>query len=309
MKRHGLIFAFAFILWLAGRPAYAQTRVALSMYGLDTARSVAIASDIIEHAEAQGFMIETRNANRKLSTQIEDISELLRGDPQYLVISAVKAVGLRDIISDAAAQGVKVLMVDRLSADANPGDILSNIGIDCEWAGGECARLLAEYFDGKPGRILEIQGERGAWSTNGFAKGFRDVLCSYENLQIAGVIRCEFDRVTAKEALIDYCERHGQDTFDAVFGHSDEEGLGAVNALFLMGSAQEIPIISIGGQNDAIRALDAGFLYACVEVTPYFGQAVVAAIQSDLLGEETALNQLSRGQARRAPNPGGSRGY
>ena len=141
-----------------------------------------IASDIMDKAEEAGFAVEMRSAEHRLSTQVSDIYALIDEPPKYLVVVAVKAVGLQKAIRAAAERGVKVILVDRLMSDARPEDVLCAIGVDCEWAGGECARILAGHFEGREAKVLEIQGEAGASTTNGFAKGFRDALCGYPNL-------------------------------------------------------------------------------------------------------------------------------
>lgn len=287
--------------------AQQKADIALSMCDLDTARSVAIASDIMDGAEAAGYSFEMRCAEHRLSAQISDIYQLIEDRPRYLIVVAVKAVGLRGAIQAAAEQGVKVILVDRLSTDARQEDILCAIGVDCEWAGGECAKALATHFQGRPAKILEIQGEAGASTTNGFAKGFRDTLCDYENLEIAGVVPGAFSRETAQQGLLKFYERSGAG-FDAVFGHGDEGGLGAVGALFSLEGTEEIPVVSIGGADDIKRALAAGRMEVCVEITPYYAEAVLAAIREDSAGEPVERLQLIRGTVT-VPSEPYERGY
>ena len=304
------IFICALIFYLlipAG--AYAeQTDIALSMCDLDTARSVAIASDLMDGAEAAGYTVKMENAEHRLSNQISDIDQLIEDTPRYLIIVAVKAVGLQKTIHAAVEKGIRVIIVDRIITDAMPGDVLCSVGMDSEWAGGECARILAGYFEGREAKILEIQGEAGASTTNGVAKGFRDALCDYENLQIGGVVSGDYSRETAQHALLKYYEQNGAG-FDAVFGHSDEESLGAVGALFSLEELKDIPVVAIGGSDDARRALAAGKLLACVSVTPCFSEAVLDAIRADEAGESIDKTQLFRGEALYASKTAYTRGY
>ncbi len=295
------------VMMTSAASAQQKPGIALSMCDLDTARSVAIASDIMDGVENVGYAIEMRSAEHRLSTQISDIDQLMEARPQYLIIVAVKTVGLRKAIQAAAEKGVKVILVDRLATDARQEDVLCSIGVDCEWAGGECAKALAERFGGRAAKILEIQGEAGASTTNGFAKGFRDTLCNYDNLQIAGVVPGAFSRETAQQGVLKFYERSGAG-FDAVFGHSDEEGLGAVGALFSLEEADDIPVVSIGGSDDAMRALAAGRLAACVEITPYFADAVLNTIQLDMAGEGVEPLQQVRGSVAYPSQPY-ERGY
>jgi ABC-type sugar transport system substrate-binding protein len=290
-----------------GAGAQQKPDIVLSMCDLDTARSVAIASDIMDGAEEAGYSVEMRSAENRLSAQISDIYQLIEDRPRYLIVVPVKAVGLRTAIRAAAQKGIKVILVDRMATDAAREDILCAIGVDGEWAGGECAKALAERFGGRPGKILEIQGAAGASTTNGFAKGFRDMLCNYDNLQIAGVVPGGFGRETAQQGLLKFYEQNGA-AFDAVFGHGDEEGLGAVGALFSLEGTGDIPVVSIGGADDAKRALAAGRMAACVEITPYFADAILAAIRDDLAGEPVERLQLIQGKVA-VPSEPYERGY
>ncbi len=276
--------------------------IAISMSDLDTARSVAIASDLMDRAEQAGHRVTMLSADHRLSRQISDIHRLIEDRPDYLVVAAVKAVGLGGAIRAAAEAGIGVILVDRLSTDARAEDVLAAVGVDAEWAGGACAAALAERLGDRAAKILEIQGEAGASTTNGFAKGFRDALCGYENLQIAGVVSGSFSREAAQQELLRFYEQNGAG-FDAVFGHSDEEGLGAVGALFSLEGARSIPVVSIGGSDDAMRALAAGRLAACVQVTPYFADAVLEAIEADRAGEPVQALRLVRGSVARAADP------
>lgn len=292
--RRLLLCLLAFMAMSVGAGAQQKVDIALSMCDLDTARSVAIASDIMDGVEEAGYLVEMRSAENRLSVQISDIYRLIENRPRYLIIVPDKAVGLRTAIHAAAEKGVKVILVDRLATDASRDDILCAIGVDGEWAGGACAKALAERFGGRQAKILEIQGAAGASTTNGFSKGFRDMLCNYDNLQIAGVVPGGFGRETAQQGLLKFYEQNGA-AFDAVFGHGDEEGLGAVGALFSLEGTGGIPVVSIGGADDVKRALAAGCMAACVEITPYFADAVLAAIRQDLAGEPVERLRLIRG--------------
>ena len=303
-------FAWVLILMTITSSGAAEKRtpgIALSMCDLDTARTAAIASDIMDSAKEAGYEVVMRNAEHRLSAQIADIHQLIEDDPNYLVIVAVKSVGLRKVIQAAAEKGVKVILVDRLAADARQEDVLCSIGVDCEWAGGECAKALAERFEGRPAKILEIQGEAGASTTNGFAKGFRDTLCDYENLEIAGVVPDAFSREVAQQGLLKFYEQNDAG-FDAIFSHCDEGGLGAVGALFAIERGEAIPVVSIGGADDVKRALVATRLMACVEVTPFFADAVLSSIRKDEAGEPVKTPQLVRGTVANPSEPY-ERGY
>ena len=304
-RHHWFILLF-FCLMLSHTAVAEPKLMAISMCDLDTARTVAVTSDIVSKAEAAGYRVVLRDAQHLLSQQVTDISELTDQAPDCLIVSAVKSIGLQAVLHRAAEKGVRIIMVDRFAVDVPPEDILCSIGMDATWAGETCAQALAEYFGGREARILEVQGEAGASSSNGFALGFRNALCQYPNLQIAGVAYGAFDRVTAKRAIQTYGVSN-PNSFDAIFGHSDEDGIGAVEAY--LSTAVEMPIISIGGQDDARRALEAGRLWACLQVTPNFGDAVLAVLAAEAEGQPFEKTQLFQGTLYTQSNCAEMRGY
>ena len=306
------IALFLLLLCLLSRAGAEEIKIAFSIHDLSTARSVAIAEDVIESAQARGWSISMRNAALKITQQISDIEEMLEQKPDYLVISAVKSIGLRDVIAQAAGQGVKVILVEGLVSDAKDGDLMCSIGIDAEAAGAACARVLADYFQGAPAKILEIQGTAGSWQSYHFAKGFRDAMCECENMQISGVIQGKSSRQDTRQALLEYIENlsEGQG-FDAIFGHGDEEGIGAVNSYLSMKSDAQgvIPIVCVGGHDDVMRALAGGRLYACVQFSPQYGELVAEAIEKDMQGLQVESCQLMEGTAMISGESGLMRGY
>lgn len=289
-----------------------EIRIAFSIHDLSTARSVAIATDIIESAQAKGYGISIRDAEQKLTRQISDIGELLEENPHYLIVSAVKSIGLRDVIAQAAEQGVKVIMVEGLASDVDDGDVLCSIGIDAEAAGAACARILADHFQGASARIIEIQGAAGSWQSHYFAKGFRDALCECENMQISGVIQGNSSRQDTRQALLEYIENlpEGQG-FDAIFGHGDEEGIGAVNSYLSMklDGQDIIPIVCVGGHDDVLRALAGGRLHACLQLSPQYGELVAEAIGRDRQQLPVEKYQLAEGTAMVSGAAELARGY
>ncbi len=295
--------------------AMAQTRVAISMNDLSTARTVAVASDVMAELQAEGFEVEIRDAGMSLSQQTEDIRELAAAGPEYLIIAPARSIGLRDVIQDVAAQGIKVIMIDRQTTDARATDVLANLCMDAEWAGRQCAQILAEYFDGRDAKVLEFQGEAASWSTYYFTKGFRDALCAYENMQICAVLYGEDDRQVSQQELLKYIEESevaGEGRgFDAIFGHGDEEALGVINAyLSIRGmEGERAPIVCIGGEDDTISALAAGQMLACVCMPTEYGGLVVETIRRDMAGEAVEREVLLRGEVITAREAADMRGY
>ena len=252
------------------------------------------------------------DAKGSLSMQIGQIETLLNDPPQYLVLSANKSRGFSEWISRAADLGVKVALVDCICADVDLDDVWVNLCYDAEWAGTQAAHLFAQYAEGAPSRILEIQSGEGAWYTNYIVQGFRDALCLYDNLQIDGVITHASDRLQTSKAVLNYIQRNeGEISFDAVLGHTGEDGMGAVNAFlsFYDAPVQTVPIVCIGGESDVQMALETGRISACIYVSPNYGEQLMRIIAADQAGNPFEKQQLRQGEVYTLETCDQMRGY
>ncbi len=73
--------------------------------------------------------------------------------------------------------------------------------------------------------------------------------------------------------------------YNAIVAYSDEDGLGVLQALKVAGKADgSVPIISINGVQDALKAIIAGEYYATVESSPEVGPLIMQLIGSNEKG-------------------------
>ena len=157
----------------------------------------------------------------------------------------------------------------------------------CICPGSICAQLLAEKYAGRSCNIVEIYGTESSPSAKARSKGFHQALKNYPQLHIIDTEYGNFDRVTAQKAmenaLVKTSDSHK--SVQAVFAHSDEDGLGALQAIKTAGlSPNDISIVSINGIQDVCKAIIAGEYLGTVESNPKWGFIV-----------ETLINQRERG--------------
>ena len=137
-----------------------------------------------------------------------------------------------------------------------------------------CARLLAEKYAGRSCNIIELYGTESSPSARARSKGFHQALKNYPQLHIIDTEYGNFDRVSAQKAmetaLVKTSDSH--QSVQAVFAHSDEDGLGALQAIKTAGlSPNDISIVSINGIQDVCKAIIAGEYLGTVESNPKWG--------------------------------------
>ena len=95
-------------------------------------------------------------------------------------------------------------------------------------------------------------------------------------------------------------------TFNAVFAHSDEDGLGALQALKAAGlkPGQDVQIVSINGIQDVCKAIIAGEYLGSVESNPKWGQVVMTLVRQIERGAKPFPSVMSPYRIINAQNAG-----
>lgn len=280
-----LLFLFFIPLFCTGcgqKPS-ASFDIALSMARTDTSYYTAMLNDISKAADDTHLTMTYRCADNSLQEQINDIYALIKGHPQYLIIQPVKTIGLGKAVKEAARNGVKIICIDGDICDADFSSPLSIIRPDYYAEGKLCAASLASLFSGQEISILEIQDSPGTTAATEKARGFRDELCQYDNLSICTVIHGDTSRSNTSQQLR-ICLNQGR-RFDAVFAHSDEQGIGALTALQNLDSLALVPIISCNGQQEVKMAITDLQYYGTIYHSPEIGNILTGLILDDQKGK------------------------
>lgn len=214
--------------------------------------------------------------------QLEDIRSLIREKVDYLVIVPADLSALTPVLQDAKDSGIPVILIDQSAETIDQSYYVSLISADYLREGQICASLLADRFGDEPCRIVEIYGTESSPGAQARSKGFHQALTQYPNMEIIDVEYGNFDRVTAQKAMENALIKASNRglPIDAVFAHSDEDGLGALQAIKVAGlQPGEISIVSINGIQDVCKAIIAGEYLGTVESNPRWGFIVAFLIQ------------------------------
>lgn len=213
-----------------------------------------------------------------MKEQLDDINEIMDEGVDYLVIEPRSTESLAAVFQRAKQEKVTVILMGQ-QADGIPGeDYLTYIATDSKKEGVLCAQMLKEKYQDGICRVLEVRGSEGSSVTNLRSQGFSEAI-EGTNIMIVGSILGDFDRITAQEAMEQYL-RENELEIDAIFAHSDEDGLGVLQALKMAGilEKQEISIVSVNGVQDALKAIIANEYLGTVDSSPKLGEIAVEAI-------------------------------
>jgi D-xylose transport system substrate-binding protein len=214
-------------------------------------------SDLFTHAaQALGAKVYTQSANGDASTQISQIENMISRGVDVLVIVAENGEVLGNVLSEAKAEGIKVLAYDRLIKFA---DIDLYVSFDNVRVGEMQAEALMKRVP--KGNYFLLGGA----PTDNNAKMFREGQMNVLNPAIErGDIKVVGDQWAtgwSAEAALNIMENGltaNQNKIDAVVASNDSTAGGAIQALNAQGLAGKVAISGQDADLAAIRRIVAG---------------------------------------------------
>lgn len=284
------------IKWVSVTPKNPQGRplkVGFSQMEVNNVWRIYENASIFEEARRQGIDIVYKDANSSIKKQNSDIIELINDGVDYLIIAPREYYGLRDALKAARDADIPVILIDR-TADGEPGvDYVTCIMGDFFEVGQRAAKILAKKYNNQKIFVFEVSGTIGSSVSQDLSAGFRSVSdpLGWEIVTVDG----NFDRAASVKPIESVLQTD-KDKIQAVFAHVDDSAIAALQALKAVEMRPgtnielgEIPIVSMCGYKDAMKAIIAGEMLATIGCSPKFGPIVFKYI-----------NALEDGQAIRS---------
>ncbi|HKG26745.1 MAG TPA: ABC transporter substrate-binding protein [Thermomicrobiales bacterium] len=246
-----------------------------------------------------GWTLIMTDANEDTAKQLSDIDSIIAQKPDIFIFPPREEKALAPAVLKIKAAGIPVILIDR-DVDhsiAKPGeDYITFIGSDFVEQGKRAAEWLVKATNGQA-KIIELEGTTGADPANKRKQGFDDYIAgtfkgspTAEGAQSGMVIldsqTGNFLRDTGRTVMETLLQAHPDVT--AVYAHNDEMAIGAIAALEAAGRkpGQDVILVSIDGENDALDAIVEGKLGASVESSPFFGPLAYDAMTKYINGED-----------------------
>jgi ribose transport system substrate-binding protein len=244
-------------------------------------------NNLKDEAAKRGIKLVVTDGQNSSAKQLSDVEDLVNQKPDILLIAPLEYEAIAPAFETARKAGIPVIDIDRRGKGTVGVDYLTIIAPDPVWEGAQAAAQFAKYYNGKEANIVQLTGTPGSSAAIDRQNGFETELKKYPNLHILTTQVGNFNRTEALRVFTNILQTYG-DRIDAVYGHSDEEGLAAIQAIKTAGGTpgNPIQIISINGYRDAIKAVADGEMLACVECSPSFGKTVFDTIEKWQRGEK-----------------------
>lgn len=263
-----------------------ELKVGFAQSGNPNPWMVALTESMEDEASKQGVEYVYTDANDDITTHVANIEDMLAQDLDYLVIAPIDSTGLEGVLEEAADKGVPVITAGRTTA----GEYVTTVYSDQAFEGERCAEIVGAY--NPAAKVVELRGIEGTSSVEGRAAGFRKIMEEeFPDMEIIVEQTANFSMQEGLDVMANIIESQGAENIDVVFAHNDGMALGAIQAIKDAGltPGEDIAVISIDGQKEALDLIVAGELLASVQCSPKMAPTVFEVIEKLNNGEDDSI--------------------
>lgn len=258
--------------------------VGFSQLGAESSWRIANTASMVSAAESYGFVMEMENANQKQELQIRAIRSFIASRVDVIVFSPIVETGWDNVLLEARQAGIPVILMDRMIETADDGLYTAYVGADFYEEGRKAGEYLIRRADAMGAEhlnIVEISGTIDSTPMRDRQRGFMDVIGGDPRFTVIDSVSGDFLRSMGEECMGVLLERYGAENIDVVYSHNDSMTLGALDVMDRSGirPGQDILVISVDGEADAVNELKKGRINCIVQCTPALGGSVMALVQ------------------------------
>jgi ABC-type sugar transport system substrate-binding protein len=210
------------------------------------------------------------DAQQRQENQIKAIRAFIAQGVDGILLTPVVATGWDQVLKEAKAAKVPVILVDRQIETTNPSLYLSAVTSDQVLEGRTAGNWLVKSVANRQCQVVELQGTVGSSPAIARKKGFDEAIAKSSNITVVRSQSGDFTRSKAKEVMESAIKSLGAAKLCAVYAHNDDMMIGAIQALKEAGlkPGKDVLTVSIDGVPDIFKAMSDGDANATVELTP-----------------------------------------
>ena len=267
---------------------YEDMTVGFIQTGSESGWRAANTASFKETAEQLGIDLKFYDAQNKLENQVTAFHQFNQ-DPavDVIILAALDVTGYDEVLQEAKDNGKIVVLEDR-RIDADPSMYATYIGSDFNLEGQKAA-----VGDVRPARGQREQEDRGdhrcrrrsrppSTARRGSVRPWRTAASRSIDSQTGNW------GVPESKAVMEAFLKNHEGQIAGVFGHNDEEAIGAVQAIEEAGliPGQDIKVIGVDATAHGFEYLIPGKINHLVECNPLLGPQVYEAALAAMNGQE-----------------------
>ncbi|MCY7777313.1 ribose ABC transporter substrate-binding protein RbsB [Bacillus haynesii] len=255
----------------------ADIKIGLSVSTLKNPFFVSLKNGVVKEAKKQGIEVIVVDAQDDSAKQTNDVEDLLQQGVDALLINPADSSAISTAVQSANSLGIPVVTLDR---SAENGKVETLVASDNVKGGQMAADFIVQQL-GKGAKVAELEGVPGASATRERGSGFHKT--ADDKLNVIAKQTADFDRTKGLNVMENLLQ--GNPDIQAVFAHNDEMALGAIEAI--RSSGKEILVVGFDGNEDAVKAVQAGDMSATIAQQPeLIGKLAVQAARDILNGKK-----------------------
>lgn len=221
-------------------------------------------------AQKRGVDLRISDAQQRQENQIKAIRAFIAQGVDGILLAPVVATGWDQVLREAKAANIPVVLVDRQIETQDPSLYLSAVTSDQVLEGRMAGDWLVKTAGNRDCPVVELQGTVGSSPAIARKKGFDEALAKSANVKIVRSQSGDFTRSRGKEVMESAIKSLGGNKICAIYAHNDDMMVGAIQALKEAGlkPGKDVLTVSIDGIPDIFKAMADGEANATVELTP-----------------------------------------
>ena len=189
-----------------------------------------------ERKDQIGKLIVT-DAGHDDAKQVADMQDLISRGVDLLIVSANTQQALDPAVSQAMAQGIPVVMVDRRVAS---DDFVTFVTASDAMMGRLFAQWIVEKLNGE-GNVVMLAGQAGSSPSENREKPAREVFAQYPGIKVLETVYSDWSPVKGKQVMQAMVAKYGKD-INAVWSAHGLQTPGSIEAFIEAGYKDgEIP--------------------------------------------------------------------
>jgi ABC-type sugar transport system substrate-binding protein len=218
-----------------------------------------------------GIVVETLDAKGDADLQLQQLNEVLKQKPTYLVLDALAVQDVQSLAQSFATAGTQVISVDeRLTGPAfaaSPHTLQKELGKTAAATVVEALRrkAKAEGATAVTGRVVHLLGDEFSFRSTARAEGFHEGLKVEPGIVVVHESPTDWDAKISQTCTEEALKLQRQ--FDVIVAQSDLIALGASQAISTAQLRDDVMIIgmdALGGEGGGIELVAKGTLDASV---------------------------------------------
>jgi ribose transport system substrate-binding protein len=224
-------------------------------------------------------------AGEDVSKELSNVADLLAQKPDVLLLDPIADQPLVPAIAMARKAVVPMIDIDRkLAVGPGPDTYLSVISADNYTVGLSAGTAWVDKLkkdqktDSPKANLLIIMGGVGQDPANERNRGVKDAIKPYPGIKILDIQSGDWTRDGGRKVMQAYLQRYAPGEVQGVYCASDEEMIGARQALEAAKRTDlDGAFFSSDGQLQGLEAVAEGFSVATSQFPPLYGEASLQA--------------------------------